>query len=294
MIDRACISLTERCNLRCRYCHFRDKQNDGGDLSGREAVQAVDNIWRYVEENKLGSFKLGIVGSGEPLLELRTMVAMLERIESYGTDAFRLYTITNGTLASEEALGELLPYKDLLNVCFSLDGPKEVHNAGRSSFEAVMEGVANYRKVYRKAPSINATANLQSFLHKEETVSFFQDNELKEVTFSRLVACEDESLKMTDAQFAEFMDFIKDAGIASRQFRAEKCYDCTMYGRFCGVGRTNIFISRAGVYPCGRFYKNEGYRLGSFDEPLAVIEERQKRLAPVEDGKCYYEEVVVR
>lgn len=22
MIDRCCISLTEKCNLRCRYCHF--------------------------------------------------------------------------------------------------------------------------------------------------------------------------------------------------------------------------------------------------------------------------------
>ena len=294
MIDRACISLTERCNLRCRYCHFRDKQNDGGAFTKEDALMVVENIWDYAEKTGLSSFKLGIVGAGEPLLELETMLAMLARIESYDTDAFRLYTITNGTLASEEVLERLLPYRNLLNVCFSLDGPEEVHNAGRSSFEAVMKGVENYRKVYGTAPSINATANRQSLERKEETAAFFKGNGLMEVTFSKLVACEDDLLKISDSQFAEFMEYIHSSGISSRQFRGDKCYDCTMYGRLCGVGRTNVFITPEGIYPCGRFYKDERYRLGSFDEPLAVIEERQKRLIPVEDGKCYYEEVASR
>lgn len=294
MIDRACISLTERCNLRCRYCHFRDKQNDGGTFTKEEALMVVENIWGYTEQTGLGSFKLGIVGAGEPFMELETMLAMLERIESYGNDVFRLYTITNGTLASEEALGKLLPYRNLLNVCFSLDGPREVHNAGRSSFEAAMKGIENYWRVFGVAPPINATANRQSLERKEETVAFFKDNGLTEVTFSRLVACEDDLLKIDDRQFSEFMEYIRSSGISSRQFRGDKCYDCTMYGRLCGVGRTNVFITPAGVYPCGRLYKDERYRLGSFDEPLAEIEEKQKRFAPVDDGKCYYEEVAFR
>lgn len=292
MIDRACISLTERCNLRCRYCHFRDKRNDGGTFGKEEALAVVENIRRYIEDNALGSFKIGIVGAGEPLLELETMISMLERVESYGSDAFRLYTITNGTLASEEVLERLLPYRNLLNVCFSLDGPKEVHNAGRSSFDAVMRGVESYRKVYGTSPSINATANLQSFERKEETAAFFKENGLTEVTFSKLVACEDESLRISDGQFAAFMDYIRSVGIASRQFRGDECYDCTMYGRLCGVGRTNVFITPEGVYPCGRFYKDGGYLLGSFDEPLSEIERRVNSIEPVEDGKCYYEETV--
>lgn len=294
MIDRACISLTEQCNLRCRYCHFRDKQNDGVTFTKEDALTVIENIRDYAEKTGLGSFKLGIVGAGESFLELETMLAMLERIKSYDRDVFRLYTITNGTLASEEALGRLLPYRNLLNVCFSLDGPKEVHNAGRSSFEAAMKGIENYRRVFGDAPSINATANRQSLERKEETVAFFKENGLTEITFSKLVACEDGLLKINDNQFSEFMEYIRSSGISSRQFRDDKCYDCTMYGRLCGVGRTNIFITPVGIYPCGRFYKDERYRLGSFDEPLAVIEERQKRLIPVEDGKCYYEEVASR
>lgn len=294
MIDRACISLTERCNLRCRYCHFRDKQNYDGAFTKEDALMVVENIWGYAEKTGLGSFKLGIVGAGEPFLELDTMLAVLEKIESYGKDVFRLYTITNGTLASEEALGRLLPYRNLLNVCFSLDGPKEVHNAGRSSFEAAMKGIENYRRVYGDVPSINATANRQSLERREETVAFFKENGLTEVTFSKLVACEDDLLKINDAQFSEFMEYIRSSGISSRQFRGDKYYDCTMYGHLCGVGRTNIFITPNGIYPCGRFYKEKRYRLGSIHEPLMVIEERQKHLAPVEDGKCYFEEVASR
>lgn len=294
MIDRACISLTERCNLRCLYCHFRDKQNDGEAFTKEGALTVVEDIRDYIDATGLASFKLGIVGAGEPFLELETMLAMLGRIESYDKGVFRLYTITNGTLASEDALRKLLPYRHLISVCFSLDGPKEVHNAGRSSFEAVVRGIENYRRVFGTAPSINATANHQSFERKEETAAFFKENGLTEVTFSKLVACEDAHLEIDDDQFAEFMEYMRNAGISSRQFRGDKRYDCTMYGRLCGVGRTNVFITPEGIYPCGRFYKDERYRLGSFDEPLAVIEESQKHLTPVEDGKCYYEKVVPR
>jgi uncharacterized protein len=65
-----------------------------------------------------------------------------------------------------------------------------------------------------------------------------------------------------------------------------------MYGRLCGVGRTNVFITPEGVYPCGRFYKNNEYLLGAFDSPIGEIEHKMKRLHPVADGKCYYVERV--
>ena len=294
MIDRACISLTDRCNLRCRYCHFRDKQDDGERFTKEGALAVVGNIRDYIVSTGLASFKLGIVGAGEPLLELETMLAMLERIESFGTDAFRLYTITNGTLATVEVLEMLLRYRGLISVCFSLDGPKEIHNAGRSSFEVVMRGVENYRRVYGAPPLINATANLRSFERKEEVMAFFKENGLDNVTFSRLVACEDESLKISDEQFAEFLDYARASGIASRQFKGGRHYDCTMFGKLCGVGRTNIFITSEGVYPCGRFHKNDAYLLGSCGDSLFEIERKANLIEPVEDGRCYYDEVIGR
>ena len=68
-----------------------------------------------------------------------------------------------------------------------------------------------------------------------------------------------------------------------------------MYGKLCGVGRTNIFITPEGVYPCGRFYKDNRFLLGSYDDEISEIEKKVNLMNPVEDGKCYYiENVEVR
>lgn len=294
MIDRGCVSLTDACNLRCRYCHFRDKQEAGTVMTREDAVGVVERINAYCHAQGLGTFKLGIVGAGEPLLEAETLLAMLDCALGDPSNAITFYTITNGTLATREMLERLLPYREQLKVCFSLDGPKAVHEAGRASFERAMEGIANYRRVFGESPSVNATVNLQTVLHAEEVLAFFESKGLKEVTFSRLVDCDDADLTITNEQFVGFMVLAKDWGVASRQFRGEMSYDCTMYGRLCGVGRTNVFFTPVGIYPCGRFYRNERYRLGDFDSPLEEIEARTSLLDPVKDGKCFFDERVKR
>ena len=293
MIDRACVSLTDACNLRCRYCHFREKQVAGTRMLPGEAVSWVSRINDYCHARGLARFKLGIVGSGEPLLELDTILGVLEVAEFDPVNAIAFYTITNGALATVEILRQLYEHRAILSVCFSLDGPKEVHDVGRSSFDRAMEGISNYREVYGMAPAINATVNLQTVKHAEEVIRFFAEEGLTAVTFSRLVDCDDTDLAITREQFDGFMSYAKSQGLASRQFRDEMTYDCTMYGRLCGVGRTNVFITPEGVYPCGRFYRSEEYRLGDPDSSMVEIEEACSAIDPVDDGKCYYDERVL-
>lgn len=293
MIDRACISLTDACNLKCRYCHFRDKQVPGTRMAKEEAVSWINRINGYCHDHGIRRFKLGIVGSGEPLLELDTIVSMLEEADSDPTNAIFFYTITNGTLATVDALRRLYVHRDVLSICFSLDGPENVHNAGRSSFEKVMQGISNYRAVYGAEPAVNATVNLQTVTHAKEVIDFFVNQALYAVTFSRLVDCDDPNLAIDCGQFDEFMAFAKSRGLASRQFRGEMTYDCTMYGRLCGVGRTNVFITPEGVYPCGRFYRNEEYRLGGQNASIEEIERKCSLIDPVADGFCYYDEKVL-
>ena len=290
MIDRACISLTDACNLRCRYCHFRDKQVAGSRMTEEVVVSWVERVNDYCHERGLESFKLGIVGSGEPLLEVDTILAMLETAEARQDNAIDFYTITNGTLATKEVLGRLRDHDGILSICFSLDGPRVVHEVGRSSFEIVMRGLANYRKVYGRVPAVNATVSRQTVEHAEEVIRFFLDEDLTEVTFSRLVDCDDADLATTREQFDAFIALARTSGLSSRQFRDEAKYDCTMYGRLCGVGRTNVFITAEGVYPCGRLYRSERYRLGGSESSFVEIEQACSRITPVEDGKCFFDE----
>ena len=295
MIDRACISLNNNCNLRCRYCHFQDKQHDFTSFGVTQLIQIVDNIHAYCVDNNLSGFKLGIVGSGEPMIKKVEMAALLAHIKARGYSELKLYTITNGTLLSKEDLTFFHFYKDIISLCFSLDGYEEIHNYGRDKFGAVMQRIDWYKEIFGVSPSINATVNLLSYQNKEKLVEFFKGNGLNNVTFSKLVGYFNDDLYITDEQYSDFMEYVRVSGLNSRQFSGEKKYDCTMYGRLCGVGRTNIFITPEGVYPCGRFYKDDRYLLGSYDATLYEIEKKVKLMKPVADGKCYYiENVEVR
>lgn len=289
MIDRACISLGNACNLKCRYCHFQDKQFDFKSFNWGELKIIVDNIHDYCKDNGLSSFKLGIVGAGEPLLKKEELFSLLECIKNSSYEEFKAYTISNGTLFDEAAVQKFYEYKDVIKLCISLDGYKELHNAGRDKFDKVMQAIELYRKTFGNVPSINATVNKLSYLNKEKLVDFFLANGLKDVTFSKLVGYSEKDLYITDAEYQEFLEYIKERGLFTRQFRSEKKYDCTMYGALCGVGRTNIFYTPEGIYPCGRFYKNDRYKLGESIEKLSKIEKEMERLTPVCDGKCYYQ-----
>lgn len=295
MIDRACISINNNCNLRCRYCHFQDKQHDFTSFSAAELIKIVDNIHVYCVKNHIDVFKLGIVGSGEPMLKKSEIISLLNHIKTMGYEELKLYTITNGTLISKEDLKLFYSYKDIINLCFSLDGYEKIHNYGRNKFETVMQRIGWYKEIFGVAPSINATVNLLSYLNKEKLITFFKENGLNNVTFSKLVGYFDKDLYITDDQYEEYMEFVRESGLISRQFSNKKKYDCTMYGKLCGVGRTNIFITPEGVYPCGRFYKDNRFLLGSYDDEISEIEKKVNLMNPVEDGKCYYiENVEVR
>lgn len=288
MIDRACISLNNNCNMRCRYCHFQDKQRDFDSFSFQQLKQILDNIHAYCFNRAIKKFKLGLVGSGESMLKADVMLEALGYISALDYSELSIYTISNGTLFTEDLLRKFLRYRNRIKICVSLDGYEEIHNIGRQAFDRVMGGIEMYKSVFGEYPAINATATRVSYKNKERLVKFFKENGLYDVTFSILVGCAEKDLFISYEDFLAFMEYVKETGLKSRQFRDEKCYDCTMYGKLCGVGRSNIFITLEGIYPCGRFYKMSDYYLGAYDMALDEIEEHMHRFTPVQDGKCYY------
>lgn len=288
MIDRACISLNNNCNMRCRYCHFQDKQKDFDSFSFQQLKLILDNIHAYCFKRAIKKFKLGLVGSGEPMLKADVMLEALGYVSALDYSELSIYTISNGTLFTEDLLRKFLRHRDRIKICVSLDGYEEIHNIGRQAFDRVIGGIEMYKSVFGEYPAINATATMASYKNKERLVNFFKENGLYDVTFSVLVGCSEKDLFISYEDFLTFMEYVKETGLKSRQFRDEKCYDCIMYGKLCGVGRSNIFIAPEGIYPCGRFYKMSDYYLGAYDATLDEIEEHMHRFTPVQDGKCYY------
>ena len=297
MIDRACISLGERCNLKCKYCHFHGEYTQ--KLSGQrqefsqdELSEIIDNINSYYDA-KNGKFKLGIVGSGEPLMEFDKIKYIIDYARKISAN-IELYTITNAILLDSEKLKFFYKHRDIIKLCVSLDGYEELHNIGRENFQKVYEGIKKYEDLFGAKPAINCTVHALSIKNKEKLEKFLVDERFSDITFSRLFDCYDQDLVITTDEYKAFLSSFVNSKLKIRQLDQQKAqkYDCTMYGTLCGVGRTNIFITKQGIYPCGRFYGKEEYNEGSFNAPLIEIENRIKRLTPLDAKKCYYDEIL--
>lgn len=312
MIDRACISINTICDLNCRYCYFYERNVINtkyiDSFTKDEVIQILKNIANYCELNNI-TFKIGLVGSGEPLLSIRLIEGVLqwlysnENVKKY----IKLYTISNGYAVTLDTLNILFKYKDLIDLSISLDGYEELHNYSRikklngefiGTYNKVFNIICEYENIFGYKPSINITVHKQTIDNKERLIKYLLDNNFKNVTFSKLVDCELDDLKILDNEFEQFINWVEDLNIQDKinvrnlSARGNKI-DCSMYGARCGVGQTNIFFSDHKVYPCGRFIGNKKYELASSTNNINEIEESFSILSPSKcESGCYYDQFV--
>lgn len=299
MIDRVCISLNNQCNLQCKYCNFR--QNDlitnDEDLSKNDIIIILQNILDYSRHYKINQFKIGLVGAGEPLLSFNKIKLIIEYARANDTDNILLfYTITNGILINETMLNYFYDNKDKITLNISLDGYEELHNFGKQSFNETFKAIKSYTALFMEVPTISCNVSKKTVINKERVLQFFINCNLTKINFTQLVDVKDEELLITYSEFLSFLQYINESSkIKYRQNRKQKKYDCRIYGQLCGVGRTGIFISKQGIYPCCRFYKNYAFKIVDFDTSLFKTHEQMiKMLKPISDGKCYFNEIILQ
>lgn len=275
MVDRVCISINNRCNLACKYCHFHEKkeyiQKDKMDV-----FQILDNVIQSIENNDIKLFKIGFVGNGEPLLDYELLKEYILYISKYlKSGRIAAYTISNGLLLNREML---LFFKDYnINVGFSIDGIPEIHNKYRCGTHAkVMEKIELYKEIMGYYPSMNCTVGVEIIENAEETIAFFEQFQNR-ITFSRMIGKYGISLDI-------FNDFLKKA--SERLNVRTGGYDCTMYGGLCGAGMNNFFYANGNVYICGNCIDLPP--LGTSDIPLSQLESIS---LDFDRRKCYKETI---
>lgn len=233
MIDRVCISINNKCNLSCQYCHFHEK----GKFEDVEmdVYEILDNVKKYAKQK----FKIGFVGNGECFLDWPLLKSYIQYVED--NTFISVYTITNGTIKlSNEDIQFLEDHH--VNVGFSIDGYKELHDRNRcDSFDRAIQNVENYKRVTGHYPTFNATVGRESLENADKVIAFFEPYGTR-VTFSRMIG----KYKISLAEYREFLD------------KAEKVIpvrrggtDCTIYGGQCGAGTNNYFFANGKVYFCG-------------------------------------------
>jgi len=293
MIDRGCLSINNICNLHCRYCNFRQMNRINNDemLNEDDISIIIHNILDYSKQGGLSMFKMGIVGAGEPLLNFDTIKYIIEYVKREDTDnIFTFYTITNGTLVNEDMLAFFYNNKHRIALNFSLDGYEELHNYGKEAYKKTFDGIKLYEDIFQEKPILNCTISRQTLNNKKSVLNYFIEHGFEKVNFCQLIEVEDQDLTITHQEFLDFLQFVHDKAVIDfRQNRKEKKYDCRTYGQLCGVGRTNIFITKQGIYPCCRFYKDDKYKIADINTDLFEVESNMlKKIKPVKDGECYY------
>ncbi len=252
MIDRICISINNRCNLNCRYCHFHEKGIVDNEYMDVFAI--LDNVKTYAK----GDFKIGFVGNGESFLDWSSLKEYISYLE--GLENISVYTITNGTVDLADEDWRFLE-EHRVNVGFSVDGYKELHNANRcGSFEHVMKNVENYKRVTGHYPTFNATVGKESIENTEKVVDFFKTFGTR-ITFSRMIGKHGISLE----EYRSFIDQVEK----KLPIRRGKL-DCTMYGGQCGAGKNNFFFANGKVYICGNCI--DRLPIGNSNMPFEMLE----------------------
>jgi uncharacterized protein len=273
-------------------------QNNGNfEFTDDEITSVIKNIVLYCRGNSIEKFKLGIVGSGEPMLNFDSLSHLVKCIKNENAEnLFLLYTITNGTILSNEQLDFFYENMHLIDLNFSLDGYKELHDSMRGKFSIVMESISKYENKFGQKPMVNCTVHRDSVENADKLIAFFIDNSFSRINFSIVFDCENKDVEIARDEYELFLDKCEHFGIKMRQRRhtLEKIYDCAMYGNYCGVGRTNIFYTKSGIYPCGRFLGLSEYNIAKFDKSLSDIENALLKFKQNDGNKCYYDNFIKR
>ena len=232
MIDRACLSVNNRCNLTCRYCNFRQMDLIANDeaLNEDDIEVILNNLLDYCKKRGVSTFKIGIVGAGEPLLDFNKIKHAIEYAKLEDHDNIFVfytitifYTITNGTLVNKDMLSFFFDNKRRIILNFSLDGYEKIHNYGKQEFNKTFCAIKMYTDIFKENPVLNCTVSRQTLKYREAVVDFFVKQGFKNVNFSQLVDVRDNDLEITHEEFLHFLQFVKSKNaITFRQNRNEK------------------------------------------------------------------------
>ena len=133
------LSVTDRCNFRCRYCMPRETIDEALDFLPRSFILTYEEMARLVHIfSHLGVQKVRITG-GEPLLR-RDLTHLIQMLKESGVE---LALTTNGSLLADGA--EALAAAGLDRVTVSLDSIDAVEFKQicdtEIKLEAVLEGI---------------------------------------------------------------------------------------------------------------------------------------------------------
>ncbi len=180
------ISLTENCNLRCKYCFVNKIVNEKKNIPEDRFTEAINYLIANNDQPRVQYF------GGEPLLRMdmiRLGHEMLDKALYHGKiKAFFEEIITNGTLLDDEKIDFFVSNK--MGLTFSLDGWQEINDKnridekGNGTFDIVIKSILNFKSRGGDA-GIILTPNKQNIDNLDRIVEFFvNDYDIRNISIN--------------------------------------------------------------------------------------------------------------
>jgi len=297
------VVVTSNCNLSCIYCQASATNVAAKNMSKETAIETVNRIF----ESPSDSFIIEFQG-GEPLMNfsaVKTIITYANQRAKRENKQVEYSLISNFTsIVTEEKLRFLL--ENNVSICFSLDGPKELHemNRGRNypnAFDILKEKVELYKQTWEsiKDEPINLkalmTTTRTSLPLFKEIVDTYIDFRTTQISIRVLTPLGKASETNKNLSYTpeEFIDFWKQSvayilqlrtkGIDISEFYLELILT-KLFGNEtgfmdlrspCGAGYGQITYNYDGqVYTCdeGRMIYSDYFNIGNvFNQNLSSI-----------------------
>jgi len=200
------LSLTGRCNLKCRYCFYADEMTALNDMPAAR--------WHalFEELGKLGVQNVSLSGG-----EVFTRPDLFELIDGIIANKMRYGILTNGTLITEETIKEFAKGKRRLrldSIQVSIDGScAEIHDQSRppKSFDRALRGLRLLKeagfpvavRVTVNRANVNDLPNVARLLIEDVGLPGFSTNEAEQMGSAR---CYGENVVLTNAERKQAME----------------------------------------------------------------------------------------
>ena len=259
------LTVTEDCNLRCRYCYEPTKSRDRY-MSLETALEAVTY---YMEaEDEFEEIQIDFFG-GEPMLAFDLIRDVVDWFHARTWLKRHLFSMgTNGTILTEEMQGWLAKSKQCVKIGLSLDGNKAAHDINRSnSYDQVMQNLPFFLEHWSDQP-VKMTISAETIPHVADSIIEMEEMGLlftANVVFEDVWGTPEQKSALLET-YAQQLDRLVEyyaahphlfpATVVDRKLEAiyysdDPREDCV---RFCGAGHEMVMIDVDGNrYPCHRF-----------------------------------------
>ena len=180
--------LTNKCNLICKSCWKRSKDDNSEELPVMELSE--ERLFSLISEAKdLGVISVELTGGGEPLLRPTTAMRIMELVKKSGMIG---WLTTNGTLFSQDLVRNIIEIA-WDKVTFSIDGPDAQLNdflrPPQGSFDKVIAALELFKITKEQLHSIypaitmNIVVTKYNFQRLAEMVELANKYNVAGVTF---------------------------------------------------------------------------------------------------------------